>query len=660
MSVTKQPVYEGYPAMGWVANEGCFRLRAPTATFVELLFREHPAGQRQMLVPMCADTLLWAELDADAPPDAEPAVHKVAVWTAAVVPPLPFYRFRVHLGARTVDIPDPWSRAVVRRKIPGNPAWSVAQASADPPGWHEDDGDDLAAVDGAEIIYEAHIADMTAAPNAGARLAGTWDGFIDTQPAATGGLPHVLRMGCNVIELLPQASWPVLEKPRDGDVAGATHDNHWGYMPSFLLAAADYLTRAWQVTEPGKWVGIDRDGRFHDPALELQRAVLGMHKKGIKVVVDMVLNHVSLHDDNPLLLLDPGTWFRRTPAGELRGDSGCGNDLATEDPDMRGLLVHAIRRWIGDFHFDGVRLDLAELIDDHTLAMLHDEARELHHDPLLIAEPWSLRGHRADALAEAGWTVWNDRYRDAVRGRSPGEPGFVFGGRPGSSIKAALAGSIAPFGGRFADASCSLNYIESHDDHTFGDFVRLTLGQVAGGAVVERADIRAIEGRALAIHKLAAATLLASAGPVMIAQGQEFGRAKVTGGDRGPLCGNSYDRSDGTNHIDWLDRAVNPELVAWYARWIALRRTILAPAWQEGAELSFVRASRPAAVGYLLDGSEHRILVLLNADRQQNARFSGPKATWTPMAGHGDVQQLDGAFDVGPCAAVLLVAPAQR
>jgi pullulanase len=625
-------LFAQYPPMGWIPAQSAFFLRAPTAKFCEVVFRDHPDGERQVIVPMAAESLGNDGRDA---------------WVARVVPPLSYYRFRVHLNGRTLDIADPWSTHVVRRRSPGHPAWSVC-AKRPPFQWRDDAGVSLHPDDA--VIYEAHVADITAHPSAGCRYPGTFAGMAETHPAAVGGLPHIMRLGVNAVQLLPVAAWPVMET--------ASRTNHWGYMPSFFRAACDRLSLAYRVADDDGWVGIDELGEPHDPGDELRGTVRDLHARGMAVILDVVYNHVSLHDKNPLLLLDPGTWFRRERDGSLSNASGCGNDLATEDPDMRALILHTVAHWLGTYHVDGLRLDLAELIDDTTLGMITDVALELRPDCLLIAEPWSFRGHRMEGISELGYTVWNDGYRNTMKGQSPDRPGFVFGGKADKRVKAALAGSIVHEGGRLAASELSLNYLESHDDHTFGDFVRLALGEIEHNEVTTRNKVRKITGLALRIHKLAAATLFASRGPVMLAQGQCFGRAKVVGGRRGRLCGNSYDRPDATNHIDWQDRSQNPELVAWHSRWIALRKSMLLKAWEAGIEPFWLTSDRKAAIGYLLDG-ERPVAVLLNADRNEPAHFNLGSGAWSPLAGGVDAEvRNSGVIVLNPVSAVMITGAA--
>lgn len=606
--------------MGWCPHEPAFRLVAPTAVFVELIFRDRPDGERQ-------------ETRAMTPVQ----VGERRFWQWSGSPPLPCYRFRVHLADRTLDVADPWAVSVARRKAVGDPAWAVAQVNAPEFDWRGHRGVEVAIEEA--VILEMHVADQSSGPSAGARAPGSWQGLIEDQ--ARGGLAHALRLGVNAIELLPVTSWPVNE---------GEQINHWGYMPSFFCAVSERYSRAYGDSPPGSWPDFDEQGRFVDPGLGLKAFVRACHAAGVAVILDVVYNHVSMHDRNPLLLLDPGTWFHRDEAGGLRTLSGCGNDLNSADPEMRALILHSVRHWMQAYRIDGLRLDLAELLDDRTLAAIAQTARAVRPDALLVAEPWSFAGHRPAAIAALGYAVWNDRGRHAIKGRAPDtELGFAFGGQRSDArswsdeLRVVLAGCAEAAGGHLPTAAHSLNYIESHDDRTLGDFVRLALGQVRPTQAIRRADVAPITGRALAVHRLAAALLLTCRGPVMLAQGQCWGRAKVEprfGPDHGPLSGNSWSRADSTNQLHWLELDANAELAAWYRDLIAWRKRVLLPAWRRGAGQCFIGGDQGHAVGYLVEGGEDTLAVLFNGSPTQPAQFDLPAGAWQCQLGSAALVDL--------------------
>lgn len=545
--------------LGWDASAGTLRLCAPSADHVEVLLRAHPGSADQRVVAM-----RQVELGAGR-----------RVWQAHLPDALgQFYRYRAHLPAVTVEVADPWARAIARRKHPSNDSWAVALPP--PPRLPRPAGVRLPPRSLA--LLEVHLGDWTQDPSAGVLAPGTYAGAAEDHPAAVGGVHDAVRMGFDGVELLPIASWPVFER------AGV---NHWGYMPSFLLAAAERHARAWAATPVGGWVGVDASGRLDDPFDQLRALVDALHARGVAVVLDVVWNHVSLADRNPLLLLDPGAWFVREH-GRLRSHSGCGNDLDTRQPEVRALLAAAVDRWVGELGVDGLRLDLGAILDDATLAALASRARALRPDVWLSAEPWSLASYRPEAIAAAGYAVWNDRSRNFWKGHSPGAGGALWAdGADPAAIQRALEGERPRVGGALPDEAASVSYLECHDGWTLRDFVHLCHGAAPGGPTGGRED-DAMADRDRDVLALAALLLAATRGPVLLHAGQAWGRSRRAPG--GQLVDNAWDRDDAASHLDWGDRAREPQLVAWTAACLALRKGLFRLAFEAGAPRWFAFA----------------------------------------------------------------------
>ena len=560
--------------LGWNPVERTVRVCAPDADHVELLLRDHPEGRGHRSVPMRRHDLGGGRV----------------VWQAQAVPVGCYYRFLVHRVWGSVEVSDPWAKAVARRKAPGHATWAVALAASAPP--VRPGGVDL---DPASVVLlEAHVADLTVHRSAGVREHGTYAGLTEQHAAAVGGLVDVVRMWFDALELLPLASWPVFEGDRV---------NHWGYMPSALLAVSERFSAAWQTTGDEAWIGVAADGSFADPARELMAMVDACHRAGVGVVVDVVWNHVSLGDRNPLLALDPGDWFHRVD-GQLRSHSGCGNDLRSEAPEIRALLLAAVDRWIGEIGCDGLRLDLAELLDDDTLAAANARAAQLRSGVLLVAEPWSMAGYRPQAIAALGYAVWNDRYRNTLKGDSPNRPGLLFGDRGAgiAELWRCLEGSTQDRGGWLPGHHTSLSYLECHDGWTLRDFIRLARGQAPNGR--DRAPIDAMDAADRATLRLGHAVLALTRGPTMWQAGQAWGRSRRDP-DGQRLVENAYDRDDAANHLDWQQRADEAALVAWGQGWLAARKRYLAPVFAAGAARHPLRADRAGAIGLRVDAAEH-------------------------------------------------------
>ncbi|MBC8043439.1 MAG: hypothetical protein IAF08_08335, partial [Rhizobacter sp.] len=132
--------------------------------------------------------------------------------------------------------------------------------------------------------------------------------------------------------------------------------------------------------------------------------------------------------------------------------------------------------------------------------------------------------------------------------------------------------------GLFAVPQHAINYLESHDDNTMSDFIRIATGEAKEGIKVKASNFKLSE-RQLALNKLAALYLFAAQGPVMIHEGQEFARSKVVAATTamdtkvGTIDHNSYEKDNETNYLNYEHRELNRDLYDYYRGLIALRKT---------------------------------------------------------------------------------------
>lgn len=633
--------------LGWQPGTRRFALLAPRADRVELLQCAHPAQAHTATRTTCVvQNSPWG---------------KVFVASGADPAQLRYYRFSVEQDGQTVELADPWGLAQARQVRLGTPTWSVAQALP-----HRHQRPHVCLPMAEQVVLEAHVRDATLLwthPPEGVRP-GTYRALAHADSPL---LAHAHSLSVTALELLPLATWPLREpSPHEPDAQGQqwnpTGVNHWGYMPSFLLAVSERYSQHY-LDDPDAWQGVLDDGSFADPALELREAVDALHAAGLAVVVDVVWNHVSNADVQPLLTLDPGDWFVRQPDGSLRNHSGCGNDLNTAHPAMRSLVLAATRRWLGEIGVDGLRLDLAELIDDQTLREVHSLAHQLHPTPLLFAEPWSLGGYRPAQLAQLGYSVWNDRFRNGWKGHHPQHgQGLALGSTAGG---AGLLDALALVRGwpseplarhlrptphaDLAPLDRQVHYLESHDDHTAGDFVRLALGIAPTGA--DWTALYPLRPEELRVQQRLAAVLCLSAGPLLIAAGQSWARPRL--GSDGVLTGNAWNRDDATSHLDWRGPQLGQALHGWWQALLRLRRQWLQPGLGESGRWLPWLPEHEGGVGWLQRTVRGDAAVALNLDAAAERWWSLPGGPWQVLLAN------DPAVDIVPTAhGVALRVPA--
>ncbi|MBB3771775.1 glycogen operon protein [Angulomicrobium tetraedrale] len=408
-----------------------------------------------------------------------------------------------------------------------------------------------------EVFYELHVRGFTMLnPGIPLALRGTFAALAD--PAA---LDHLVNLGITTVELMPAMAWI---DERHLPPLGLS--NYWGYNPVVFGAPDPRLA-------PG---GFE----------EVARTVAALHGAGIKVVLDVVLNHSGESDAlGPTLSLrglDNATYYRhaRDDAGLLLNDAGTGNTLALERPPALRLGMDMLRRWAAT-GLDGFRFDLAATLG-RRVDGFDPEApflAALQQDPglrnlALIAEPWDIGpgGYQVGQFP-SGWGEWNDKFRDAARRFWRGDAGLT------GELATRLAGSADVFARRTRPLSRAINFVTAHDGFTLADLVsyagkhneangednRDGTGEnhswnhgVEGPSdnpaliAARRGDVRAL-----------LATLLSARGTPMLTMGDECGRSQAGNN-------NAYAQD---NELTWLDWSkLDGALTAFTARLVRLRR----------------------------------------------------------------------------------------
>ncbi|MBS2038428.1 type I pullulanase [bacterium] len=432
------------------------------------------------------------------------------------------------------EIPDPYSQCVTAcdgRSMILNDQTPVA----DRPSFPQQDA----------ILYEMHLRDFTVDPNSGVQRRGQYLGLTEAGTTLTGhpeiktGLDHISELGVNAVQIMPFSEFASDEK---NDTYG------WGYDPAL------YQT-------PDGWYTSQRlDG---SRVREAKQMVDTLHRRGIRVVMDMVLNHTDeglRRRGNAFEGLVPGYYYRRRKDGSNFDGAACGNEIRSEAPMVRRFIKDTLKTWVKDYKVDGFRFDLMGLMDKQTAKELTQELRQIDPNLLIYGEPWAAGETPIEVLGKGsqknlGFGVFNDNFRDSLKGSvfQPREQGFIQSGARVEAIRKGIAGSIDDF---TAGPNETINYAECHDNHTLWD--RLVLST--------ENDPKVSESDRKAMDRLAAAVLFTSQGIPFIQSGQEMLRTKH--GDD-----NSYNKPDSVNMIRWDQKLENRDIVSYYQGLIGLRKS---------------------------------------------------------------------------------------
>ncbi|MCR9015869.1 alpha-amylase family glycosyl hydrolase [Aquiflexum gelatinilyticum] len=306
-------------------------------------------------------------------------------------------------------------------------------------------------------------------------------------------LDYLAGLGINALELMPI-------KEFEGNLS-------WGYNPSFFFA-------------------VDK---FYGPKNQLKELIDEAHKRGMVVILDMVLNHafgqspfVRLYNDGdygaPTL---DNPWLNRV----AKHPFNVGYDFNHESAYTKALMDSVNNYWLTEYKVDGFRFDLSKGFtqtnsgdnvgfwgeyDASRIAIwknIYDQIKENHPEAYLILE------HFADNIEEKElsthglmfWGNMNFDFRDIAKGNSRN---FDWG----------------YYKTRGWDNNTLVSYMESHDEERTM-WESLTWGQTSP------VNIRQLSN-AINRNQLMAAFFFSIPGPKMMWQFEEFGYDQELNNDR--------------------------------------------------------------------------------------------------------------------------------
>ena len=378
------------------------------------------------------------------------------------------------------------------------------------------------------VIYELHIRDFTELDKTNDQP-GTYLGLLNK-------VDYLKRLGITHVQLLPVHDY--------FGVDDITKDHYnWGYNPtSYFSLEGSYST---YPEEP-----LAR-------LLEFKKLVSELHKNNIRVIMDVVYNHIYEFQTSDFHKNVPNYYFRRL-GKKVSDGSGCGNDIASERAMVRKHILDSIRYLVETFDVDGFRFDLLGLIDLETSRQIVKLVKSLKPDALLYGEGWDMMtgiqksektcSDNAHLIPEMGF--FNDKFRDIVKGSTFNryDRGLILGNVSNeSNIDDVLCGSVLQ--NKYASTNQSINYVECHDNQTlfdklsyFDDNEELNLQRV----------------------KFANALTILSLGVPFIHMGQEIGLSKC-------LLDNTYNVPK-VNNMDWDLVDARGDMVKYMADLIHVRK----------------------------------------------------------------------------------------
>lgn len=549
-----------------------------------------------------------------------------------------FYTFDVGKG----ECPGVFATAV---GINGKRAAVIDLKKTNPTGWEDDsflytkNPCDL-------IIYEMHHRDYSIDKSANIKDGGKYLALTHHN-----ALQHLKDLGINAVHFQPSFDYASVDESRL-DVP----QFNWGYDPvNYNVPEGSYSTDPYKP-----------DVRIY----EFKRMVQSLHDAGIRVIMDVVLNHTMDVENSNFERTYPGYFYRLKKDGSLANGSGCGNETASEKPYMRQYMIESFKYWASEYHIDGFRVDLMGIHDIETMNAIQKAVKEINPSAFIYGEGWAAESPQLPESQLAmkvntskldGIAAFSDEMRDALRGPFSDDKKTAFlGGLPGNeeSIKFGIAGAVKHPQVDVKKVNYTqafwakqpyqmISYVSCHDDMCLTDRLRASIPNITTEELI-RLDL------------LAQTTVLTSQGVPFMLAGEEMLRDKKG-------VHNSYNSPDEINHLDWNNLKKYPQVFDYYSRLIALRKNH--PAFRLGdadlvrKHLEFLASKDDVVAFHLKDnagGDEWQdIIVVLNSNKKA-VEIELPIASYTIVCKDGIIDENgiqtvhDSKVEVAPQSAVIL------
>ena len=380
------------------------------------------------------------------------------------------------------------------------------------------------------VIYEISVRDMTSMKGTSIRHKGKFLGLTETSCKSLNanpiGIDYIKSLGVTHVQIMPMADFCTVndENPKEA--------YNWGYDPLYYN------------TPEGSYCTDPKDP--YSRIIEMKKMIACFHKAGIRVVMDVVYNHLFSLDNSAFEKLCPSYYFRYKEDGTPSNGSFCGNEFNSSRPMARKFIIDSCLYWVKNYGIDGFRFDLMGLLDLETINLIQEECQKIKPGFICYGEGWDMpsvlnsdmkaKMQNAEKMPKIGF--FNDRYRDIVKGKSGdydlAVKGYLLGdinyidGFKHCYLGSCIALAHPPL---FNNASQSINYVECHDNATVYDKLKVSNGYESEENLLKRIKI------------INAVNILAFGVPFIHA-GQEMGCTKH--GHH-----NSYNAGDDINHFDY-------------------------------------------------------------------------------------------------------------
>lgn len=485
-----------------------------------------------------------------------------------------FYTYLVTNSMGTNETIDPYAQSSGINGTRG--AIFLWDELAKPNHWEElENGTLLPAITAANqlSVYEAHIRDLTMDETwNGQERAGTFNAFVESGTTYAGtkadgsevtvktGFDHIVETGVNAVQLLPVFDQDNDERWKDADdnfvcysydieKAVKAPDYNWGYNPlNYNCVEGAYASDPFDGLTKVK---------------EFQNLVAKFAEKGIRVIMDVVYNHFSSINGNPLQKVVPDYFLRKVDGAYWDG-TGVGNVTASERVMMRKFIVDSCLFWAKNYQIKGFRFDLMGCLDTKTMRAVKDALYDYDPSIVVYGEGWAgnpsgdtgMRNLPSDnhpAMTDDVYKYlgdngkgsigcFNDRFRDGVKGNCQNSGGttaevpdwgFISKGpndvnneikaRVGEGFLGANVNNKDSFRG--SNPAQTVSYVACHDNYTLYDQLNYAINYLDGNG--KKADIDDTTGEVFDASVASMGACFLNQGIAFLNGGDEIFRQKI-------------------------------------------------------------------------------------------------------------------------------------
>ncbi len=463
-----------------------------------------------------------------------------------------YYTYVVTNASGTHEVVDPYAKGA---GVNGRRGMIVDFDQTNPVGWDSVNDEDTYTSNTDAIIYELHVRDLTmdsswmgTSANRGKYAGMHEEGTIYTGSGRTvsTGFDHIKELGVNAVHILP------MYDHHNNELAD---EFNWGYNPL-----------NYNVPE-GQYSSNPHDGLVR--IREVKDMVKAYDEEGIKIILDVVYNHLGDANGSNFQRLVPGYFFRYNLDGSLSNGSGVGNDTASERYMFSKFIVDSTAFWAEEYKLGGFRFDLMGLHDTATMKAVRDRVVEIDPDSLIYGEAWSMPGTVTYSVVPmanqtnlstsnmANIGAFSDLMRDAFRGGvfDGGSKGWVQTTNPSSSNISSMRRAFKGQLNTNTDPKRVVSYVSAHDN--LGLYDKL----LSSGVSVANAP---------KVNTQTSSMMIFSQGIPFFHAGDELMRQKINAD--GSFNHNSYNAPDSVNSIKWGNKATHFDYFTKYQEMIALRK----------------------------------------------------------------------------------------